>query len=63
MSPEKKKHVLWTAEDTQTLKRLIKEKSKAISDIANELGRTEKAIRRKCDKIGYSSSTVYKKQI
>jgi hypothetical protein len=56
----KKAHVLWTAKETEKLRELVKDKT-AIREIAKTLGKSEKAIRRKCDWLGISSATTYRK--
>lgn len=55
-----KKRVLWTREATRDLKKLLEDRL-SIKEISLMLGRTEKSIRRKCERLSLSSSTTYTK--
>jgi hypothetical protein len=55
---DKTKHILWTEEETVQLVSMLKERM-PIKDIARKLKRKEKAIRKKCEWLGMSSSTTY----
>jgi len=54
------KRVLWTRGSTEKLKELL-DKKVSIGKISNLLNRTEKSIRRKCERLNLSSSTTYTK--
>jgi hypothetical protein len=57
----KEKRVLWSREQSTKLKELLNAKL-AITEIAKVLNRTEKSIRRKCERLNVSSSTTYEKK-
>jgi len=53
-------HILWGKRQVAALQKMVGEKV-AISKIAAHLGKSEKSIRRKCERLGLSSSTTYQK--
>ena len=53
-------HVLWTPKEVATLTDCL-EKKIPIKKIADKLGKTEKSIRKKCEWLGLSSATTYRK--
>jgi hypothetical protein len=57
----KKAHILWTRQETEVLSELIKART-PIRGIADILKKSEKAIRRKCEWLGVSSSTTYRRR-
>lgn len=56
---QKRKHVLWTHEEIACLEEAVNKKTH-IREISKMLGKSEKAIRRKCEWLGVSSSTTYR---
>ena len=52
-------HVLWSSEEMEKLRSLVKDRL-PVRIIAKQLNRSEKAIRRKCEWLGLSSSTTYR---
>lgn len=53
---------LWKPEDDKKLKKLLAIKGYGITQISLELNRSEKAIRRRCDRLNLSSSSTYNKK-
>jgi hypothetical protein len=53
---------LWKPEDDKKLKKLLAIKGYGIAQISLELNRSEKAVRRRCDRLNLSSSSTYSKK-
>jgi hypothetical protein len=58
----KRKRTLWTNSDDKNLKKLLSIKGLGIEKIGAELNRSEKAIRRRCERLNISSSATYIKK-
>jgi IS30 family transposase len=54
------KRKIWTESQLQILQSLLAKK-KDVTTIAKNLGKSEKAIRRKCERLNISCSPLYKK--
>jgi transcriptional regulator with PAS, ATPase and Fis domain len=61
MSTSKKEHIIWSEEEVKQLLELI-ETRVHIKDISTALRKSEKSIRRKCERLKISCATIYKKQ-
>ena len=57
----KRHHILWSAKEKAKLAELIRVKT-PMREIIRILKKTEKSIRRKCDRMGLSSATIYEKK-
>jgi hypothetical protein len=59
---ETRAHPVWTPKETEVLKTLLSQNT-SLAKMASTLGKTEKAIRRKCERLNISCSPKYKKHI
>lgn len=58
--PKNGQRILWSKGELETLKLLLEAKV-PMNELAQSLCRSEKAIRRKCEAMDWSSATVYQK--